>query len=85
MSQCGRFSIVVGTFYILAVPIILVLRSVWNIGQAIIKANLFPAPGMKVIRDTVLVTGSKAVLFSAVFLALPIVLWLILWRLIDEV
>jgi len=89
-----RLSIVIATFYILTVPIVLVSRSMWAMGRAVITANRFPAPGMKVIRDAVVITGVKAVVrgrllqgfafgFSVIFLALPIVLWLIMWKMLN--
>ena len=64
----------------------------WRLGRKIFASDQFPPPGVKVIKDTVIVSGSKAVirgriaqLMAAVFICLSAGMPIMLWRLFELV
>ncbi len=84
-AAVGRLNIVIGSLYILALPMILICRYLWRVGSRIVAARRYPPPGMKVIRDAIVTSGPRAAMhgrllrYLAVFLGivsltLPIVL-----------
>lgn len=87
-----RVYILVGALYVPALAIIVLCKKIWETGRDTIGARRYPPPGMKVIRDTVVVTGAEAkrrgnllqlfsIVFGALSLVIPIVLWFIVWKL----
>lgn len=76
---------------VIAIPVIAISRTIWMAGRDVVRTQRYPPPGMKVIRDTVVVTGAKArrygnlmqvmsILFVVLSFAVPIVLWLLVWE-----
>jgi hypothetical protein len=47
---------------LLCVPLLALAAYLWLLGAHVIKTGVFPPPGLRVIRDTAVVTGSSAVL-----------------------
>lgn len=91
-----QVNIIIGFLFVLALPIIFISRTLWRIGRDTIKTRRFPPPGMKVIRDVVVVSGVAArrrgkllqvfaILFVVLSIALPIGLWLLVWKLTHAV
>ena len=90
-AAVGRPNMVIGSLYILALPMIMSCRYLWIVGSKIIAARRYPAPGIKVIRDTIVTSGPRAAMhgrllrYIAVFLGvlsltLPLVLWARVWN-----
>ncbi len=90
-AAIARLNMVVGSLYVLAAPVLVLCRRLWRVGREAVAAQRYPPPGMKVIRDTEVVTGAKAalrgrllqyfsVLVGALSVASPVLLWLLLWR-----
>ncbi len=74
-----------------AIPLLLFAIYLWSLGSRIVRAREFPPPGIPVVRDTPIKSGSAAVrrgrLYQvlAVSLATASVLWcLVIWRLTEQ-
>jgi len=89
--EIQRLNVVIGSLLLLAIPVIAVSRTIWMAGRDVIRTQRYPPPGMKVIRDTVVVTGVKArrygslmqalsILFVVLSFAVPAVLWFLVWK-----
>ena len=69
-----RINIAIGSLFLLAVPIVFTSRTIWKVGQDAVRTQSFPPPGMKVVRDTVVVTGVKAACRGKLFQAFSVLL-----------
>jgi hypothetical protein len=73
---------------VLTVPLLAIAAYVWTLGKKIIRAREFPPPGLRVLRDTPVITEEKAVargrllqVFAVVCAVASVLLSLLLWRL----
>lgn len=73
---------------LLSAPLLVFAVHLWSIGARVLRAQEFPPPGYRVIRDTPVIGGRSAVLRGRAFLILAIalgvtsvLLWLQFWRL----
>lgn len=73
---------------LLSAPLVVFVVHLWSIGARVLRAQEFPPPGYRLIRDTPVIGGRSAVLRGRAFLILAIVLgvtsallWLQIWRL----
>jgi hypothetical protein len=73
---------------VLSAPLLGFAVYLWSLGAKVLRAQQFPPPGYRVIRDTPLIRGQTAVSrgrsFKVLALCLGIasvLLWLLLWRL----
>jgi hypothetical protein len=73
---------------LLLAPLIVFAAYVWSLGERIFRAGEYPPPGLRVIRDTPVITGKRAIsrgrLLKALALGCGIAsvgLGLLLWRL----
>ena len=73
---------------LLIAPLLVLAGYLWSLGERIVRAREFPPPGMRVIRDTPVITGEKAIsrgrLLKVLALGCGVVsaaLVLLLWRL----
>ena len=89
--EVQRVNVVIGSLLLLAIPVIAISRTIWMAGRDVVRTQRYPPPGMKVIRDTVVVTGAKArgygslmqvmsILFVVLSFAVPMVLWVLVWE-----
>lgn len=74
---------------VLAAPLLAFAAFLWSLGARVSRAQEFPPPGYRVIRDTPVISGPAAVVRGRGLkgLALGLVmasalLWLLLWRLV---
>jgi ABC-type dipeptide/oligopeptide/nickel transport system permease subunit len=76
----------------LMIPIIAAAFYLWYFGTSIILAKRFPPPGVAVARDTLILSGTKAINRGRVMqvlavsllvacLAFPVAMWYLLWTL----
>jgi hypothetical protein len=87
----ARLRLVAGGFGVaFGVPTLLGAGYLWRFGGRIVSVNRFPPPGMRVIRDTVVLTGSaaqwrgRALQVLAVVLIVAVVgFGVVLWRLVS--
>ena len=86
----SRLAIVIATLYLPALPALRMCRRLWALGSAVSSSQRFPPPGIKVVRDTPVVTGRSAVFRGAVLhsvsiitgillVVTPPILWWLLW------
>src|SRR5262245_36226135 len=85
--QRARLIIVLAGILLVA-PVLGIAGYLWSVGGRIVHTREFPPPGLRVIRDTPIITGERAVargrLLKVLALGLGIVsalLLLLLWRL----
>ena len=78
--------LVLGVF--LVAPLLVFGVYCWSLGRRVLRAREFPPPGVRVIRDTVLITGERAAfrgrllkVLALAFGIASVVLGLLLWRL----
>lgn len=71
-----------------AAPLLVFAGYLWSFGVKVIRAESFPPPGHRVVRDTPSLAGAEAVqrgrgfkALAMVLAAAAIILWLLLWRL----
>lgn len=76
--------------FLIVVPLLVLCAYLWRVGSSVIGAQRFPPSGMRVVRDTIVVRGERAVLrgrlvrASAVVLAVGAALVLLaLWRFVS--
>ncbi len=85
-----RMAIVIATLYIPTLPALWMCHTLWTLGSSVLSSQRFPPPGVHVVRDTPVVTGSSALRRGAVlravavitgvsFVGTPILLWWLLW------
>jgi len=86
-AQRARLVLVVLAILLLA-PLLAFAAYLWSLGERVVRAEEFPPPGLRVIRDTLVITGERAVsrgrLLKAFALGCSIasaVLGFLLWRL----
>ena len=85
-ARRARLAICVAVF-VLSAPVIVVAVYLWLFGAKVLRAQQFPPPGVRVIRDTPVVSGRGAVIRGHIFQILAVclgvsfaVLWFfILW------
>ena len=72
---------------VLSAPAVLFAGYLWKLGGRVLRAQQFPPPGYRAIRDTPIVTGPGAALRGQMFRILAVclgtaslLLWLMLWR-----
>ncbi|WP_299493564.1 hypothetical protein [Acaryochloris sp. IP29b_bin.137] len=89
------FVYIVGAIAVIFSPLLALGYYSWQIGGAVIRAKRFPPPGMKVIKDTVVVKGRKAIVrgralqvcgavMGGTAIAFPMAFWQILGHLLSE-
>jgi hypothetical protein len=86
-----RLRLVVGALTILTSgPVLGLAGYLWHLGQRIVRAERYPPPGLRLTRDTLVVTGPAAVrrgrliqLFAAVLGLVALLLAFFLWRLVS--
>lgn len=89
------FGRIVGAIALVFSPLFVFGYYAWQMGVAVIRAKRFPPPGMKVIKDTVVIKGRKAVsrgralqvcgvILWGTAIALPIAVWWILGNILSE-
>ena len=71
---------------LLSAPLVAFAGYLWSLGARVVRAEVFPPPGYRVIRDTPIIVGPAAVVrgrgLKALALCLGIasaLLWLLLW------
>jgi hypothetical protein len=71
---------------LLSAPLVAFAGYLWSLGARVVRAEVFPPPGYRVIRDTPIIIGPAAVVrgrgLKALALCLGIasaLLWLLLW------
>ncbi|HEY7558727.1 MAG TPA: hypothetical protein VIH18_28385 [Candidatus Binatia bacterium] len=76
----------------LSAPLVAFAVYLWSLGAKVLRANQFPPPGYRVIRDTPVVGGQAAMSrgrgLKILALCLGVasaMLWLLLWRLVSIV
>lgn len=86
-ARRARLAIYVSTF-ILSAPVIAFAIYLWLLGARVLRAQQFPPPGFRVIRDTPVVGGRGAVTRGHAIQILAVclgvsaaLLWLFFWRL----
>jgi len=72
---------------LLLAPLLALAVYLWALGGRVVRAREFPPPGLRVIRDTPIVTGERAVSRGRLFKVLALgcgiasaVLAVLLWR-----
>lgn len=89
------FGRIVGAIALVFSPLFVFGYYAWQMGVAVIRAKRFPPPGMKVIKDTVVIKGRKAVsrgralqvcgvILWGTAIALPLAVWWILGNILSE-
>ena len=89
------FVYIVGAIALAFSPLFAFGYYAWQMGMAVIRAKRFPPPGMKVIKDTPVVKGRKAiyrgralqvcgVILWGTAIAFPIAFWRILGNILSE-
>jgi hypothetical protein len=80
--------VLVAGVVVLSAPAVLFAAYLWRLGGRVLRAQQFPPPGYRAIRDIPIVTGRAAVLRGQLFRILgaclgvaSLFLWLTLWRL----
>ena len=92
LNHPGRVAVI---FFILNLPIWAGCVLVWRFADRIVVTQRFPPTGMKVIRETVVLTGQAAVLrgyliksvaalMAITCMLIPVMLWLILSKLAGQ-
>jgi hypothetical protein len=84
-----RARLLLGAVALAAVaPLLAFAVYVWRIGARILEAGQFPPPGLRVVRDTAIVTGQPAIMRGRLLRALAVTLAggavglaVLLWRL----
>ncbi len=86
-----RINLLIGTLLIPASVMIFASRRLWRVGDQTLRAQRYPPPGQKVIRDTAILEGPAAkrrgrqlqwlswVLVTCALLPPPMLWWLV-WR-----
>jgi len=85
-SLSVRLPWVIGPLFLFGLPLLLLSRSLWRIGRHTADVARFPPPGMRVVRDTVVLEGAPAVrrgrlmqwlamLLGLIVLVVPLALW----------
>jgi hypothetical protein len=85
-----RARMVIGAMTVLAVGPLLVLAAYsWRLGGRILRGGRYPPPGVRVVRDTPVVTGDAAVrmargvrVLAALVCASGVLLAYLIWRLV---
>lgn len=84
-----RFALV-AVFVAFVVPLLGLIGYFWRVGDRIVRAERFPAPGATVVRDTVVLRGQSArwrgrlIQFCAAILLLAAACFcILLWRLVS--
>ena len=83
---------IAAVFFLLMVPMSIAMIYLWRTGATIVSSRRFPPPGKPVVRDTLILSGTKAVyrgriiqVLSLIVLslcaALPLVFWYLFWSL----
>jgi hypothetical protein len=72
---------------LLPAPLLAFAAYVWSVGERVLRAREFPPPGFRVIRDTPVITGDRAIsrgrllkVFALGCGIASVVLGLLLWR-----
>ncbi len=89
-----RINLLIGTLLIPASVMIFAGRRLWRVGEETLRAQRYPPPGQKVIRDTAILEGPAArrrarqlqwLSGLLVFCALlpPPMLWWLVWRIAE--
>ena len=75
---------------ILVTPLLALAGGLWALGRRIMRAREFPPPGMRVVRDTPVITGAAAATrgwilkaFALFFAIASLVSGFLLWRLVS--
>lgn len=75
---------------VLTAPLLAFAAFLWSLGAKVSRAQVFPPPGYRVIRDTPVISGPAAVLRGRSLKGLALclgtgsaLLWLLLWRLVE--
>lgn len=86
------FAYIVGAIAFVFSPLFVFGYYAWQIGVRVIKAKRFPPPGMKVIKDTVVVKGRQAISRGRVLKVCGVILWgtaiafpIACWRILGSV
>ena len=86
-ARRAKLAVYVSTF-ILSAPVIAFAIYLWLLGRRVLRAQQFPPPGFRVIRDTPVVGGRGAVTRGHAIQILAVclgmsaaLLWLFFWRL----
>lgn len=69
------FAYIVGAIAFVFSPLFVFGYYAWQIGMKVIRAKRFPPPGMKVIKDTVVVKGRQAVSRGRALQVCGVILW----------
>lgn len=85
-AQRARLALLLLAALLLA-PLLALAAYLWSLGARVVRAQEFPPPGLRVIRDTAVITGARAVsrgrLLKVLALSCAIacaVLGILLWR-----
>jgi hypothetical protein len=86
---CARLKLVIAVLTLITVgPVLGLAGYCWHLGQRILRAAQYPPPGLRVVRDTPIVTGDAArrrgrlvQWFAAVLGMAALLLAFFLWRL----
>lgn len=89
----GRLTLVLGIqMALFTVPLLAMAGYVWHLGGRIVRAQRYPPPGMRLVRNTPIVVGDAAVRRGRVAQALAaslgvaaVLLAFVLWRLLASV
>jgi hypothetical protein len=75
---------------LLLAPLLAFAAWLWSLGERVVRAREFPPPGLRLIRDTAVVNGEKAISrgrllkalaigFAFAALVLAVLLWRVTW------
>jgi hypothetical protein len=85
-AQRGRLVLLLLTVLLLA-PLLAFAAYLWSLGGRVVRAREFPPPGLRVIRDTSIITGERAVsrgrllkILALGCCVVSVALGLLLWR-----
>ena len=93
LSEPAKFALRVKLVFLLSgallsAPLVAFAVYLWSLGAKVLRAQQFPPPGYRVIRDTPIIGGQTAMSRGRVLEVLAlclgvasVVLWLLLWRL----
>jgi hypothetical protein len=93
LSEPGKFGLRVKLVFLvlgvlLSAPLGAFAVYLWSLGAQVLRAQQFPPPGYRVIRDTLIIDGKAALsrgrglkVLALCLAVLAVLLWLLLWRL----
>ena len=86
----GRSRIVLGVMaFLLAGPLLTLAAYLWHLGRRVVRAQRFPPPNTRLVRDATVVTGSAATragriaqASAAAFALIAVLVVVVIWRLV---